>query len=85
MGANGLSLAPDKSEAVLLVETRTIREMRKGTIETWKRVRYLEEEFQRNVRVAKQVERVISKAKMVVNPWADCYPMKEDPGRVKGE
>ncbi|KAJ3639073.1 hypothetical protein Zmor_004372 [Zophobas morio] len=70
MGDNGLSLAPEKSEAVLLVGRRTIRGMsvcmEGRAIETREAVRYLGVDFQRNLRVAEQVERVVRKAKLVV-------------------
>ena len=69
MEANGFSLAPDKSKAVLLVLKRTIREisarMEDRTIEPQEAVRYLGVEFQRNFRVADQVERVVRKADRV--------------------
>ncbi|KAJ3658608.1 hypothetical protein Zmor_010337 [Zophobas morio] len=66
MRDNGYSLAPIKSEAVLLEGRRTIRKMsvcmEGRMIETREAVRYLEVEFQRNFKV----ERVVRKAKMVV-------------------
>ncbi|KAJ3658820.1 hypothetical protein Zmor_010541 [Zophobas morio] len=78
MGDNGLSIAPDKSEPVLLVGRRTIREMsvcmEGRMIETREAVRYLGVEFQRNLRVAEQVERVVLKAKMVVGALGRLLP-----------
>ena len=70
MRDNGYSLAPIKSEAVLLEGRRTIRKMsvcmEGRMIETREAVRYLGVKLQRNLRVAEQVERVVRKAKMVV-------------------
>ena len=70
MRDNGLSLAPDKSEAVLLVGKRTMREMsvcmEGRMIEAREAVRYHGVEIHRNLRVAEQVERLVRKAKMVV-------------------
>ncbi|KAJ3640617.1 hypothetical protein Zmor_027169 [Zophobas morio] len=78
MGDNGLSLAPEKSEAVLLVGRRTIRGMsvcmEGRAIETREAVRYLGVDFQRNLRVAEQVERVVRKAKLVVGALGRLLP-----------
>ncbi|KAJ3643468.1 hypothetical protein Zmor_026178 [Zophobas morio] len=64
MAANGLSFAPDKSE--VMIGSRTI--------ETREAVRSFGVKFQRNFRVAEQVELMVRKTKMVVGALGRLLP-----------